>query len=126
MHGEPSVHEAAARIVALMVAATGAIGDSALQALDRVDGFRSLGIDRRRFTELADAYASEIGSHLGETSWLRDEDRRVLDDLLQQVTDPRQRRLVLRLVTTMIEANRCVSNEERMVRAHLLASWREP
>lgn len=122
---EPYAREGAARIVALMVGANDVMADDALQALERADAFRALGIRRERFAELVALYASDVGSHLSETSWLRDGDRKVLDDLLQRVTDPDERRLVCRLVAIVIEARHCVSEEERLLHTRLRAMWHE-
>lgn len=114
---------AAARVVALLVATQGRVDERAMRMLDRLDAFRSLAIERRRFLELAQAYAAHVGSHLGETSWLRDDDRALLDSLLSRVTDPRDREKVARLAAVVIEADGCISWQERMVHAHLMASW---
>ena len=106
---EPIAHDAAARVLALMLAARGWINDCELQALDEIDAFRRLGIDRDRFVNLAQAYAHDMGSHLGETSWLRDGDRAYVDSLLRQVTDPDERCLVCRLATAAMAAGGCDS-----------------
>jgi hypothetical protein len=124
MNAEPTLHDDAARIVALMVAGGGRIDECQLRALERVGLFRSPGIDRARFIEIAQAYAHDIGSHLCETSWLRNGDRVFLDGLLAQVTDPGERRLVCRLTAAAMAAADHVVTEERMLFDHMLASWR--
>jgi len=123
MHAEPNVRDAAARVLALLVAARGWIDDRELEALDGIDAFRSLGVDRDRFVELARAYAPEMGTHLGETSWLRNRDRAYVDDLLRQVSDPDERRLVCRFAAAAMAASGCDWNEEHMLCAHVQASW---
>ena len=123
MNAEPTLHEGPARIVALIVAAGGWIDDRELRGLDRIDAFPSLGIDRGRFVELAQAYAHEIGSRLGETSWLRNGDRAYVDSLFQQVADPDERLLTCRLAAAAMAAHTSVCDEQRMLYEHLLASW---
>lgn len=126
MNAEPTLHDSAARVVALMVAAGGRIDERELRALERIGAFRRLGIDRARFIEMAQVYAHDIGSHLCETSWLRNGDRAFLDRLLAQVTDPDERRLVCRLAAAAMGACNQVLTEERMLFDYMLASWRMP
>jgi hypothetical protein len=123
MNAKPTLHEGAARTLALIVAAGGWIDDCELRALDSIHAFRSLGIDHDRFVELAQSYAHEIGSHLGETSWLRDGDRAYVDNLLHQVTDPDERLLTCRLAAAAMAAGGRVCEEQRMLYEHMLATW---
>jgi hypothetical protein len=123
MIAEPTLHDGAARIVALMVAAGGWIDDCELRALDRIHAFQSLGIGRDRFVELAQTYVHEIGSHLGETSWLRDDDRAYVDNLLHPVTDPDERLLTCRLAAAALAAAGRACDEQRMLYEHMEASW---
>jgi hypothetical protein len=124
MNVEATHHEGAARVVALLVTAKGTISDSGLRALERMHAFPSLGIDRQRFIELARTYACEVGSHLGETSWLRNGDRKCLDQLLREVTDPAERALVCRLAAAVVAAEGGVCSPARLLYGHMLASWR--
>jgi len=125
MNAEPNanVHDAAARVLALMVAAHGCVDDGELRALDRIQAFQSLGIDRGRFVELAQACAHEIGSRLDEASWLQNGDRAYADNLLRQVSDPDERLLVCRLTAAAMAGRDCIWDGEHMLYAHMLASW---
>jgi hypothetical protein len=123
MNAMPTLHEGAARTVALIIAAGGCIDDCEMRALDGIHAFRNLGIDHDRFVELARTYAHELGSHLGETSWLRDCDRAYVDNVLHQVTDPDERLLTCRLAAAAMAAGGRVCDEQRMLYEHMLASW---
>jgi len=123
MNAQPNVHDAAARILALLVAARGRVDDRELQALDRIDAFHSLGIERERFVELAQSFTREIGSRLDETSWLRNGDRTYMDSLLRQVSDPNERLLVCRLAAAALAERGDAWDGEHMLYAHMLASW---
>ena len=123
MIAEPTLHEEAARIVALMVAAGGRIDDCELRALDRIHAFQCLGVGRDHFVELARTHAHAIGSHLGETSWLRDGDRAYVDNLLRPVTDPAERLLICRLAAAALAAADRACEEQRMLYEHMEASW---
>lgn len=115
--------EAAASVLALMVAANGRIDPREMQALDGLRAFERLGVRRERFVELTRACLDDIGSTLCECSWLRSPALAYIDALLERVDDPRRRMLVCRLAAAVITADGCVSVDERMVYDHVLARW---
>lgn len=115
--------DAAARVLALLVSASGRIDDRALQVLDESDAYRRVGVDRDRFIALARTCICEVGANLCERSWLRESDQLYLDRLLDAVTDPQQQLLVCRLAAPALAADGCISDDERMVYEHALARW---
>jgi tellurite resistance protein len=121
-----SIHrdEAAASVLALMVAANGRIDPREMQTLDALQAFERLGIRRERFLELARDCLDDMGSTLCDHSWLRAPAVAYIDALLDQVDDPAQRLLVCRLAAAVITADGCVSSDERMVYGHVLGRWR--
>lgn len=120
---EHPASEAAARVLAVMVAANGRIDARELEALDELDAFARLGVAQQRFVVLARECLHEIGSGLGECSWLRARDMAYLDRLLDAVTDRHQRLLLCRLAAAVITADGRVTNDERLVFDHVLARW---
>lgn len=116
--------EAAASVLALMVAANGRIDPRELQALDALRAFERLGIGRERFLELAQRCLDDVGSALCECSWLPTHAVSYLDGLLDRIDDPACRTLVCQLASAAIRADGCVSMDERMVYAHVLGHWR--
>lgn len=116
--------EAAAGVLALMVAANGRIDLKEMQALDALQAFESLGISRQRFLELARACLADVGSTLCECSWLRSPAVAYIDALLDRVDDSARKILVCRLAAAAICADGCVSTDERLVFNHVLARWR--
>jgi tellurite resistance protein len=116
--------EAAASVLALMVAANGRIDPCEVQALDGLQAFERLGIRRERFLELAHGCLDDVGSTLCECSWLRASAVAYIDALLDQVDDMTSRMLVCRLAAAVITADGCISVDERMVYSHVLGRWR--
>lgn len=115
---------AAARVLALMVAANGRADPRELQALEGADAYARLGLPRERFLALVDECLREIGHGLAECSWLRARDQAYADRLLDAVLDPRERLAVCRLAATALTADGQVSGDERLVYDHMLARWR--
>jgi len=115
--------EAAAQVLALLVAANGHVDDDELAALERLDAFTRVGVSRGRFVELAQRSIDEVGSGLHENSWLRSSDLAYVDRLLDAVPDEPTRLLVCRLCAAVITADGRVSRDERMVYNHALARW---
>lgn len=116
--------EAAASVLALMVAANGQIDPRELQSLDALRAFERLGVSRERFLELAQHCLAEMGCSLSECSWLRTATVTYLDALLDCIDDPPRRLLVCELAAAVIGSDGCISMDERLVYAHVLARWR--
>lgn len=116
--------EAAASVLALMVAANGRIDPRELQTLGELQAFDRLGVRRERFLELARGCLDDVGSTLCECSWLRAPDAAYIDALLDRVDDPACKVLVCSLAEAVIAADGCISMDERMVFAHVLGRWR--
>jgi tellurite resistance protein len=115
--------EAAASVLALMVAANGHIDPREMQTLDALQAFERLGIRRERFLELARRCLDDMGSALCGCSWLRAPAVAFIDALLDRIDDTAQRMLVCRLAAAVITADGCVSGDERMVYSHVLGRW---
>lgn len=114
---------AAARVLALMVAANGRADPRELKALENVDAFVRLGMPRGHFLALVDECLNEVGHGLAECSWLRARDQAYVDRLLDAVVDPQERLMVCRLAAAAVTADGHVSGDERLVFDHALARW---
>lgn len=114
---------AAARVLALMVAANGRADPRELQALGELDAFARLGLPPTRFSALVHECLQDVGSGLAECSWLRARDQAYVDGLLDAVMDPHERLMVCRLAAAVITADGQVSGDERLVFDHALARW---
>lgn len=114
---------AAARVLALLVAANGRADPRELQALEALDAFRRLGMPRQHFVTLVEECVAEIGAHLAECSWLRAHDQAIVDRLLDAVTDPAERLALCRMAAAVITADGQVTSDERLVWDYTLARW---
>jgi len=115
--------EAPARALALLLAAHGPLGAEEWHELERVGAFRRLGISTVRFRELLQHCAADVGGSLHDRSWLRAEEADYVNAVLDAVTDPAARLLVLQLSMAAITADGRISRDERMVYLHCQARW---
>lgn len=115
--------EAPARILALMVSASGGIDPRELEVLDELDAYKRLGVPRDRFVVLARDCLQNVGTGLAECSWLRARDQAYVEALLDEVTDPQMRRLLCQLAAAVVTADGRVTADERLVYEHVLARW---
>jgi uncharacterized tellurite resistance protein B-like protein len=116
--------EAAAVVLALMVAADGRIDPRELQTLDALQAFERVGVRRERFVELADQCIDAFVPALGEYPLLRLSALAGVNTLLDRVDEPAQRLLVCRLAAAAITADGRISADERVVYNHMLGRWR--
>jgi hypothetical protein len=114
--------QAAAQVVAMMVAANGRIDDRELRLLEELDAFGRLGISRREFVDLAQSCLVDVGADLSERSWLSLDDSLYLLRRLDAVDGP-QRLLVCRLAAAAITADGRVTASQRHVYGFTLARW---
>lgn len=117
------IRTAAARVLALMVAANGRVDPRELDALDQLHAFARLGLPRAQFSALVQDCLREVGTGLAECSWLRARDQAYVDLLLDEVTDPQERLMVCRLAAAAVTADGQVSADERLVFDHALGRW---
>ncbi len=108
--------DAAARVLAAMVAANGRVDRRELQALEALDAFRQLGVSRERFAALADDGVSSRGG----APWASLEPSHAM---LAAVTDRAQRLQLCRLAAAVITADGEVSPDERRAYERVLAHW---
>jgi tellurite resistance protein len=119
----PAVDESSARVLALVVAANGHIDERELQALDRLDAFRRLGVTRRRFVELARACIDAVGVGLRKQPWLRTAQAAYVDALIDEVRELSNRLIVCRFAAAVVVADGRVTRDERLVYDRVLSRW---
>jgi len=119
----PSSREAAARVLALLVAANGRVDARELRMLDELDAYARLGVTREHFVDMAGIGAEGFGAEVGNSGWMPYDAAEEIDGLLNEVHDPSLRLLVCRLAAAVITADGCVSSGERAVYEHVLSRW---
>ncbi|HEX6363072.1 MAG TPA: hypothetical protein VFZ93_08965, partial [Albitalea sp.] len=119
----PTPARPCAQVLALMVAANGRIDDRELQALDRLDAYRRLGVTRDELVGMARGCLDTLGAGLGQLSRIDARRGAYIDGLLDAVREPRERLVVARLGAAAIVADGRITNDERMVYARVLMTW---
>ncbi len=115
--------ECLARALALLIGADAHLDRHELARLEELDAFRRIGVSRARFLELVEACCQEVGDYLVGQSWLSSADLYRIDCILDAVDDPQQRLLVCRLAASVLPADGCVSEAERLIYDHVLGYW---
>lgn len=110
-------------LLAIVVAANGRVDAREVAALDRLNAYERLGVQRDWFLGITHAALEEIGTRLSQTRWLRWDDRWRVCALQQAVVDPGRRLLVCRLSAAVITADGRVTDEERQVYSLLQDGW---
>ena len=107
-------------MVALLTTTDACIDRCEIDWLEELDAFRSIGVSRGRFLEIAHTCRDEIGENLISLSWLRADD---LERILDAVRDPQLRQLVCRLAAASITADGCVCDADHRVINYMLGHW---
>lgn len=115
--------EIPARLLTLMLAACGD-GPEVVRRLDELGAFRVLGVGRGRFVDLLAEAAGDFGNRLCDCSWLRDDDRARIDELLGSIEDPRLRLQLCRFADDVVGPDDNVANNRRLVLGHAMSRWR--
>lgn len=114
--------EAAARIVALALIANGRIKAVETAALDALQGHQRLGLTRPQWHGVIhDLCADLLGpARCGEEGCIPSE---LLDRMLDEVEDDTTRRLVLRLCSAVVQADRQIDDGESFVLLAAIERW---
>lgn len=114
--------EAAARIVALALIANGRIKAVETAALDALDAHQRLGLTRAQWHGvIRDLYADLLGpGRCGDEGCIPSE---LLDRMLDEVDDDTTRRLVLRLCSAVVHADRQIDEGESFVLLGAIERW---
>ena len=110
-------------MVALLTTTDACIDRCEIDWLEELDAFRSIGVSRGRFLEIAHTCRDEIGDNLIGLSWLRADDLERIDRILDAVRDPQLRLLVCRLAAASIMADGCVCDADHRVINYMLGHW---
>jgi tellurite resistance protein len=116
--------QAAARIVALTLVADGYVSSAELDALERVDAFRRLGITRPEMhLVLRDFCEDLLQEH--QSAWTDAclMGRETIAQLLVEVDDPPLREAVLQVCVAVAEADGHVADGESLVLVSAAEQW---
>lgn len=122
--GDGHAAGAAARVVALFVAANGRVDPREIRILDELKAYGRLGVTREGFLAMVAECLARVGDGLSSCSWLHERDQAYVEELLDAVVDPGERLTACRLAAAILTADGRVTGEERLVFGHALARWR--
>ena len=113
---------AAARIVALALISNGAVTTSELAVLEAMQAHEQLGITRQQWHDVIDELCADLlqaatpctDCHIGSAK---------IERLLDEVSDVKLQRLVLRLCTAVVNADGQVDEGESIVLRAAIDSW---
>ena len=115
--------EAMARLIALLIVADTKLDPREIEALDQVDAFRRLGMERADFMRTASELCDELGARLESRPWLTLSEQALIEAELQAVRDPAKRLLVCRIAAAVITADGRVQDSERRLFDYMLLRW---
>jgi len=112
-----------AGVLAMIMASHSESEPSEIRMLESLDGFASIGISKAQFMRLYGRYRSGPCQALCEHGQLTLDAMEVLDDLLGEVHDSRNRVLLCRLAACMLVADGHVEDVEREIYDRMLYRW---
>ena len=117
--------QAAARIVALVLIADGHACRSEIDALDRFDASRELGLQPGALPDIVQTLCEDLllGAD-ASGSLMANIDESALAALMAEVTDPALRAKVLRLATAVVNADRHLADGEALIMEAANRHWR--
>ncbi len=116
--------QSAARIVALTLVADGHVSPEELDALERLDAYRQLGITHPQMQRVLQEFCEDLlAAHPSTWTGACRIEPRTLAQLMAEVEDPRLRACVLRLCVAVAEADDHVADGESIVLASAVENW---
>ena len=116
--------EAQARIIALTLMADGAIDQSELRLLNERNTINQLGMEPEDFDRVFYEFCTDMLSTAERTSNGQLElDRKAIDLLLDEVTDPALRMSLLRIMLDLVHADQQLAGGEAVLVTQTLKRW---
>lgn len=115
--------EALARAVFMMMITDGKLGEAELSALDRLDAFTLLRIDRAGFARVASEYCRDLLAAAEQTGRVRLVDVERIDAVLDAVDDPGKRLVVCALILNLGAADDLMQPVELELLRYVLSRW---
>lgn len=116
--------EAAARVLTMMMLSDMRLSDEELEALDRLGAYEILGLSKRAFSDVFQAYCEDLRTADAPGGRLPLIDRDRVDQVLDAVTDPQRRIALARLMVCLAKADGRLCDAESTVLGYALTRWR--
>ena len=118
--------EASARVLVMLMMVDARIEDGELEVLDRVRAFELLGLSRRDFAAVLQAYCADLPATGGGTvpgGRVRLVSREVVDAVCEPVQEPRLRLLTSALALNVLDGDGYLAEAELAVFQRVLWRW---
>jgi uncharacterized tellurite resistance protein B-like protein len=116
--------QAMARILIMQMIGDGNFDPSELDELEHLNVYEILGINRKDFIAVLQAYCNDLSDEADDEGRIRLIDKARINDLLETVDDPKKRLIVAALALDIAKADHDFSEVEMAVFAHMLHRWR--
>ncbi|MBS1154913.1 MAG: hypothetical protein H6R07_837 [Proteobacteria bacterium] len=115
--------QAMARILIMQLIGDGNFDPSEIDELDHLNVYEVLGITRKDFIQVLQAYCNDLSDEADEEGNIHLVDKQRIDDLLETVEDPKKRVLVAALALDIAKSDHDFSEVEMAIFAHILQRW---
>ena len=115
--------EAVSRLVAMALITDAEVDDRELDALDHLDFYSSVGINKWAFGEVLADFCDDLKRKADRNGRIRLLDRRSLDKALSEVDDPELRAKTVALIVNLVKSDGQVVAQEAAFLTHLLKCW---
>ena len=115
--------EAVSRLVAMAMITDAEVDDRELDALDRMDFYGSVGINKWAFGEVLADFCDDLKRKADRNGRIRLLDQRYLDQALSEIDDPLLRAKTVALIANLVQSDGRVATQEAAFFAYLLKRW---
>jgi hypothetical protein len=116
--------EAMARVVTLMIVTDGHIDRREIAKLDQLNAYGQLGMERKAFMTVARDYCSELVEEAEANGSCALLDPQRTDRVISCVNAPDQQRVVVKLLKSVMNADKQQRSSEQVVMNHILERWK--
>jgi hypothetical protein len=115
--------EAVSRLVAMAMITDAEVDDRELDALERMDFYGSVGINKWAFGDVLADFCDDLKRKADRNGRIRLLDQRYLDHALSEIDDPLLRAKTVALIANLVKSDGQVVKQEAAFFAYLLRRW---
>ena len=115
--------EAVSRLVAMAIITDAEVDDRELDALDRINFYGSVGINKWAFGDVLADFCDDLARSADRRGYIRLLDQRCIDQLLAEVDDPVLRATTVALITNILRSDGRVEVQEAAFLNYVLERW---
>ena len=115
--------EAVSRLVAMAIITDAEVDDRELDALDRINFYGSVGINKWAFGDVLADFCDDLARSADRRGYIRLLDQRCIDQLLAEVDDPVLRLTTVALITNILRSDGRVEVQEAAFLNYVLERW---